>query len=104
MASNIHATEVAAAIAEGIAEGQASGLTYALEIIELCTLAGFPERADGFLRAGTSVKAARALLQNAKADDADKFVTRGHISPVAHGDADANTGWDRAIAIAKGKT
>lgn len=96
---------IADAKAAAIAEGRKTANAYCLEIIELCLLAGFPARAPGFMRAGTSVKEVRALLQDARADASEMFETRGHLAPygMAAAAKEADAGWDRAIAIATNK-
>lgn len=53
-------------------EAKKAGHADAAEIVELCTLAGKIELAQGFLTENKSVKEVRAALLGAKADDADK--------------------------------
>ena len=55
------------------AEGRAAAAAEAREIVELCTIAGRPAQAAGFIAAGASIEAVRADLLESKAsvDGAD---------------------------------
>jgi ClpP class serine protease len=85
-------------------EGATAAAKSALEIVDLCVLAGFAGKAAEFIRGGMSLEHVREALQKAKADAADVLVTRGHLSPGGNSGAQASgDGWDRAISNVTGK-
>lgn len=95
--------DAAAAASDGAEAARRSNvLAYALEVTELCALAGRPERAAAFLRTEASPAAVRHALQQARADaepeiDASRPVPRGfHV--------ETKTMWDRVIDRINGQS
>ena len=64
---------------------------------ELCTLAGFAERAAKFITAETSVEQVRAALLEARAAADARLAVDGTCAPRA-GQMPADAGWGDAIA------
>lgn len=74
---------------------EATARASALEIVELCALAGFSQMAAGFLREGTSADAVRAALMSARAaEDAKTAISNARPPRQA---ASPAASWDRHI-------
>lgn len=77
--------------------------TNALEIIELCTLAGMADRAAGYMRAGLSVEGVRNALQTIRAQTSEARRVGGHITAEAGSSERQLTSdsWSKAFADAR---
>lgn len=62
-------------------EAEASGFAHATQILELCELAGKPERAASFIREKKSVADVREALLKERAEASDKNPTRSGVLP-----------------------
>ena len=80
---------------KGPATCEAADRASALEIVELCTLAGFPQMAAGFLREGQGADAVRAALMTARA--AEDAKTAIHTARPPRQAASPAASWDRHI-------
>ena len=69
------------------AEAMAAGLSAAVEVIDLCMIAGCPNRAGDFIKAGTSASDVRAALLTEKARAHEQEIS-STITPEAGGDAE----------------
>lgn len=71
----------------------------ASEIVSLCMLAGLPDKASEFIKAGVSVASVRESLQTLRAQSGDALITQGHVAPDAvNQDAQAAAaGWENAV-------
>lgn len=81
------------------ADARQVALTYAREVTELCTLAGFADRAAKFITAETSVEQVRAALLEARASADARLAVDGTCAPRAgQMPASKDAGWGDAIA------
>lgn len=78
----------------------------AVEICELCAVAGMPEKAAELVRSGITTDAARQLLQTLRAQSSDARAVTGHITADAGGTdlSAAGRSWGQFHAAARGIT
>lgn len=62
-------------------QGHAAALEYAQAVTDTCKLAGFADRAAGFIAAMTPIAEVRSVLMKAQADATDATATAGHLPP-----------------------
>jgi hypothetical protein len=76
--------------------------SHAIEVIELCTLAGLPDRAAGFIGAHISLENVRNALQIIRYQSQAPAIG-GHITVDASGNESRSTAaiWSKAIADAR---
>lgn len=71
------------------------GEAYAMEVMELCDLAGFPEKARGFVAAKTAIPEIRKQLVNAKAEKQQDEISGQHPNRTNSNAPKAS--WDSAV-------
>jgi len=82
-------------VIRGAVQARAAGVTYAADVLDLCTLAGCTDRAAGFIRGNVPVAQVRAALLEARIRaDAETVIDASHAPRVV---GTAAEGWDRVI-------
>lgn len=89
VAGEAAATAVDAAAGSQTTDARVEALNYAAEVAELCTLAGQPGKAAGFIRAGMAPADVRDQLQKARAEEDVATQVHSHVLP----ETSADCGW-----------